>query len=108
MSGMKADDFRRFSVADLQDSIECRLRNGMSSCQNRSGQPEYDAAPEAAAAIRVQSEKIVNTATAPLLTKITQLEETQARLEYAFSLLQLRQSLETADEHNPDKSTAVS
>lgn len=103
---MSKEDYSGRTVAQLEDDFDRKLDDITKGIK-------YDSdylgkyATQAAGMVRAMVERACKETAAPLLQKITQLEESQARLEYAFSLLQLRQSLETTDEHNPNKSTAI-
>lgn len=104
---MAKPDYSNRTVAQLEDDLDRKLENIVKGIKYDSDQlGKYET--EAAAMVRAMVERACKETAAPLLKKLGQLEESQARLEYAFGLLQLRQSLETPDEHNPSESTTIS
>lgn len=96
---MPKEDYSHLTLDRLEDAFDRKIEDIWSGIKYDSNDKGKHAT-EAAGLVRAMVDRACKETAAPLLAKIKKLEEAQARLEYAFSLLQLRQSLETADEHN--------
>lgn len=103
---MEKPDYSRYTVPDLEDKFDHKLDDIVKGIKYDSKElGRYET--EAAAMVRAMVERACKETAAPLLKEIEQLKEAQARLEYAFSLLQLRQSLESTDERNSREPTTI-
>jgi hypothetical protein len=104
---MPKEDYSHLTLDRLEDAFDRKIEDIWSGIKYDSGD-KGKLATQAAGLVRAMVDRACKETAAPLLEKIQTLEESQARLEYAFSLLQLRQSLESTNELNSREPTEVS
>lgn len=104
---MPKEDYSHLTLDRLEDAFDRKVEDIWHGIKYDNTTDKGKYATQAAGLVRAMVDRACQETAKPLLAKIKKLEETQARLEYAFSLLQLRQSLESTDEHNSREPTAV-